>query len=165
MKDSHTLTVISNQTTSSLATTLFRTHFDMKIFYPAGDTTVRLYQGPNNEMYRLCLPEPVDSIIFDPGSWLLQTNTVSEGIPENDIHTLFRVFPNPVRDRVVISFKSKDKHKNALISICTVQGQLLLTQPIEQEQTELDMSNYRNGIYILTVSNNDKTEVTKLVKE
>ncbi len=164
-QNNDTLTITSNQTTSTAITTLFKTHFDLKINYVTGDTIIRLFQGSNNETYKIYFPEPVTSIEFDPHFWLLQSNSITTGIEKNNIFSSFEVFPNPAKDKITIKLKQGIKLNNTIISIFDIQGQLLLQQAIKLEKTEININGLTNGVYILKLNSNDKTEVTKFVKE
>ncbi|OFX28506.1 MAG: hypothetical protein A2X08_05590, partial [Bacteroidetes bacterium GWA2_32_17] len=88
-QNNDTLTIVSNQTTSISITTLFKTHFDLKIIYATGDTIIRLFQGTNNETYKIYFPELVDSIEMDPNFWLIQKNFIITGIEKNNISFSF----------------------------------------------------------------------------
>jgi hypothetical protein len=45
------------------------------------------------------------------------------------------------------------------------QGQLMLQQVIKEEKTEIDISNFSQGVYIFKVNCSDFSDVIKLVKE
>jgi len=160
-----TLTILSHQTTSTSVTTLFKTHFDIRINYATGDTIIRLYQGSNNETYKIFLPEIVNSIIIDPNFWLVQKNFITTGIEENNDPFSYCIYPNPSKDRITIEIMEANLLKDLLVSIYDVQGHLLLAQQIKKEKTELNISKYKNGIYIMKLNSAKKTMVTKIIKE
>jgi aminopeptidase N len=160
-----TLTVLSNQTTSAAITPLFKTHFDLKISFTTGDTTIRLFQGANNEVYKLCFSDEVTSITFDPKGWLLQSNDIHIGITENITNSSFDVFPNPAKEKITLTLKQGNKIKNAKISVFNVQGQLVMQQQITEEKTEIDISRLAKGNYYIQLTAGDQKEVTKFVKD
>src|ERR1035437_9477409 len=94
-QNNDSLTIISNQTTSTSITALFKTHFDLRINFLTSDTIVRLFQSSNNETFKIFLPGIVDSIEFDPKNWLIQKSSIHTGIQENTESCLFNLFPNP----------------------------------------------------------------------
>ena len=51
------------------------------------------------------------------------------------------------------------------IAICDIQGRIISQQSIRYNRTELDISTLEQGIYLLKVSINDKTELTRFLKE
>jgi aminopeptidase N len=91
-----TLMLTSTQTTSSAITTLFRMPMEYRLFYPGGDTTVRVYQSANVKTYTFDIPHAVDSIQIDPDDHVLngvaglKGNTRSKSGAE-----MVSVYPNP----------------------------------------------------------------------
>jgi aminopeptidase N len=164
-QDSDTLTIQSNQTTSTSTTTLFKTHFDLKIKSSVGDTIVRLFQGSNNETYKIYLPVKVDSIEFDPQNWLIQNNSIHLGIEEKNNPFSFSIIPNPAKDKITIIVKQVNQAKNTFLSAYNIQGQLLFQQQIKNEKTELDISGFAKGVYLIKLSSYARTEVSRFVKE
>ncbi|MFK7749568.1 MAG: T9SS type A sorting domain-containing protein [Kordia sp.] len=76
----------------------------------------------------------------------------------NDI----KVFPNPVVDQLFINFPTKTKGKLTLTSI---DGRKLLTQDINTEQMQLDVSTIKSkGIYFLKIETPQGTLTKKIVK-
>ncbi len=160
-----TLILTSNQTTSTATTTLFKTHFDVRINYLTGDSLIRLYQGSNDETYKIYFPYTVTSIEFDPYFWLIQQNSITTGIIEKNNSNLFGVFPNPAKDQITIVVKHENILKNTMISIFNIEGQLLLQQQIMTDVTEINISGFAKGVYIIKLSNNEKSDVSRFVKE
>jgi len=73
------------------------------------------------------------------------------------------IYLNPANDKITIEDRVPAKKRH--VYMYNIQGQLLLQQAMTQEQTELDISAFANGFYILKLTNNEKTEVVKFVKE
>lgn len=159
-----TLFLTSNQTTSTGITTLFKTHFDVRINYPEGDSLIRLYQSSNDDSYQIYFPHTVTSIKFDPYFWLIQKHSIHTGIIENNNSNLFRLFPNPTNDQITIVLKQEDL-KNIVISIYNIEGQLLLQQQIRTAKTEINTSGFTKGIYVIKLSNDEKSAISRFVKE
>ena len=159
-----TVYVHSNQTTSCNATTLFKTHFDLKLNFTSGDSTLRLYQGANNETYKIYCPKTVASINFDPNNWLLQNHTVQTGIAEY-INTIdFSAYPNPTGKTITIDLNNASL-QDCLLSIYNLQGQLMKQQQIKQNTTEVDVHSFEKGSYILKINDGKRMAVSKFVKE
>ncbi|NMC98339.1 MAG: T9SS type A sorting domain-containing protein, partial [Bacteroidales bacterium] len=164
-QNNDSLIILSNQITSTSTTPLFKTHFDVKINYLAGDTIIRLFQGSNNEIYKIYFPDFVTSIEVDPNFWLIQKSFINTGIVENNNSLFFSVFPNPAKDKITISVKQENVLHNTTVSVFNLQGELLLRQQIQQKTTELDLSSLAKGVFVLKFNSNNKTEVAKIVKE
>lgn len=160
-----TLTVMSNQTASTAVTPLFKTHLDLKINFTSGDTTIRLFQGANNEVYKLCFSDTVTSVTFDPKGWLLQSNDVNLGVTENSTNSSFGLFPNPAKEKITLTLKQGNKIKDAKISLFNLQGQLMMQQQVTDEKTEIDISGLAKGNYYIELTNSNKKESIKFIKE
>ena len=73
------------------------------------------------------------------------------------------VYPNPSNNKITIEYPAIKK--DAIISLYNLQGKLLLQQKIRQEKTELDISQFAKGVYILELRCKDNVEMTNIVKE
>ena len=83
------------------------------------------------------------------------------GIEEsNTDKDIFRVYPDPASDNLTV-----EAPELSTMEILNIQGQKILQQSLQQGKTNIDISLIANGIYILRLSNNSRTDVTKFVKE
>jgi hypothetical protein len=70
------------------------------------------------------------------------------------------IYPDPATNYFTIKSLQRSE-----IEILNIQGQTILQQQIQQGKTTIDISGFAKGVYILRLSSNDKTEVTRIVKE
>ena len=70
------------------------------------------------------------------------------------------IYPNPAKNNLTIESQQK-----STIEIFNIQGQTILQQSLQQGKTDIDISRLAIGIYILKLSNNEKIEETRFVKE
>lgn len=84
-------------------------------------------------------------------------------IPEMKINN--EVYPNPTSDKLNIQFKQFSFSDKIDIEIFDIQGRTLLRKRISKEKTDIDISAFEKGVYILKINFNEKTEVTKFVKD
>lgn len=83
---------------------------------------------------------------------------------EEHITNSFELFPNPVKDILVIS--SNDKNKQKEIRIVNAFGQEMKTIIIESNmQNKIDVSALSNGAYFVIITTNDMVETKAFVKE
>ncbi|MGD0710914.1 MAG: T9SS type A sorting domain-containing protein [Bacteroidales bacterium] len=93
------------------------------------------------------------------GIWILPLSEV--GIKElNNNESNIEVYPNPAIDNITIESPQK-----STIEILNIQGQTILQQTLSQGKTIIDISTLAKGVYILRLLSNDKTEVTRIIKE
>lgn len=72
------LKIKSKQTTSSLSTPFFRTHFDVKVFFNRGDTILRLNQDKPEATFDIPVNKEVIDIDFDPMAKILKKASVAK---------------------------------------------------------------------------------------
>jgi len=79
---------------------------------------------------------------------------VSPGIIQNLlIKKPLYIFPNPVKDKAILSFNPDNRTGN--LSIFTLQGNLLWSETIDLNETgkyQLDASRLPNGLYVVKVT-------------
>lgn len=93
------------------------------------------------------------------GAWKRSLTEVGiEDIINNERY--ISVYPVPAKNNLTIECLQK-----TTIEIFSIQGQIILEQQLLESKTTIDISGLANGIYILKLKNNDKTEITKIVKE
>lgn len=79
------------------------------------------------------------------------------------IENLVSIFPNPVKDKLNVSFKAGVYQK---LFITDLQGKSLLTSCLSPSSIshEIDLQNFVKGIYIIKLKGVDRSEISKLVK-
>lgn len=109
----------------------------------------------------------IAGLTFNP--WSNTTLTMGEFVCEDDgngINMLTidkefaSVYPNPAKDKLTIESVQK-----STLLILNIQGQIILGQKLKQGKTDINISALSNGIYILKLVGNNKTEVTRIIKE
>jgi len=84
-------------------------------------------------------------------------------IAENDLDTYISVFPNPVKEKLGI-FSSSDILKSSVISLRNSLGEEVVKIKNEnQDQAELNVSQYPNGVYFLSIQSEAGSAVKKII--
>jgi hypothetical protein len=84
----------------------------------------------------------------------------TDGINEVLKNEQINVYPNPAINILTIEIL-----KSAVIDILDIQGQTIIQQTVQQGKTDIDISGLAKGVYILRLCGNDKTVVSRIVKE
>ncbi|HOY33037.1 MAG TPA: choice-of-anchor Q domain-containing protein [Bacteroidales bacterium] len=86
------------------------------------------------------------------------------GISITESETNIHIYPNPADDHLVIDIKN-NIHP-VIISISNIDGQVLYSGNIEEKirQKIIDISDFSNGVYFLSVTINGKTYKEKIIK-
>jgi hypothetical protein len=82
-------------------------------------------------------------------------------VPENSFSNLISIYPNPANNYLFINLFEK---QSVQISIFDNNGRLIISQTINQNTT-IDLSNFANGLYFISASNNEFQKTSKLVVE
>lgn len=76
----------------------------------------------------------------------------------NEQVTSLRLYPNPTKDKVIVSVSNSEK--NMTLEIRTMLGQLVIVKQNVEEQNEINLSQLKSGIYLVTLTK-DKTRITQ----
>jgi len=108
-----------------------------------------------------------DSTIKNKEGWMIDNIVTSSaapqncsGIEENSIRENVFVYPNPATEKLTI-----ESFQKSTIDIFNIQGQIILRQQLQQDKTDIDISGLAKGVYILRLYGNDKTAVSRILKE
>ena len=166
-QNNDTVTIISDQSTSTSITPLFKTHFDLKLNYATGDTIIRLFQDTNFEIYKIHIPYTITSIYFDPNFWLINVHDIILNT-ENKLNNpfSFQIYPNPAKNNISVISNGEINLQNCSLEIYDVKGQLIKSQRLTESNTTIDVFNLINGVYIIKIINDgQQCLTTKLIKE
>jgi hypothetical protein len=109
----------------------------------------------NIEIYSLDIFFRYEAHFTSTNSWINNYN--ADKVP-------IIIYPNPANDIITISCTSI-KNDEAVISLYNIQGKLMLQQRLNQDKTEIDISNLAEGLYIVTVIGHDISISEKIIKE
>jgi hypothetical protein len=93
-----------------------------------------------------------------------QTNITVIGIADYQSDFEMNLYPNPVSDFITI--KIKELKENISFNIYTVEGKIILNQPLIKIETKLNIAALANGNYFVNISENtDILKTYKIVKQ
>jgi hypothetical protein len=74
------------------------------------------------------------------------------------------IYPNPSSSQITIELPNTPQ-KNTFLSIYNLNGQQLITRPVTEPQTVVDISGLLSGVYFVKVADDRMVRMGKLVKE
>ena len=74
----------------------------------------------------------------------------------------FEIYPNPARTVAFVQTNYYPEKEN-ILSIKDMLGQTVLTRPISNSQTRIDLSSLANGVYLIEIREGEKQAVKKFV--
>ncbi len=127
-----------------------QTGFSQKVQYAYDNNGNRIQRklvvtGPNQKMANSTTEEEEKS----------KTIAIEEGIS---------VYPNPAKDKVVLSINDFNPSETNSMSLLDVKGNIIISQKITSGRSEMDVSMLVSGIYYFNVVKNKNMLYYKLVK-
>lgn len=131
---------------------------DKQIFCGNGNNTISsLNSGETYYIQVMPLPIACKGSACGDFNITVTENALSNNTIEN---SLFNAYPNPVQD--ILSVKSKSKITS--IQVYNVLGKALLIRTPNTLNTELDLSSFSNGYYLLRINSGSKSKMLKVLK-
>lgn len=99
-----------------------------------------------------------------PAGWeFFNWNTIANplSLPEIPVPTTFSIFPNPASNLLYV--KSAENKKTYII-IYDISGKIILTSALTGPRKSVDIRGLSNGIYLLKLIEENKTETVKFIK-
>ena len=84
---------------------------------------------------------------------------MSTSVLDNEIP--WKIFPNPAKNNFIVETESKVINGN--LSIMDLTGRILFEKKINSDQMTINSSGMPNGLYILSVVNDNKVWSSKLI--
>ncbi|MFC7668718.1 M1 family aminopeptidase [Hymenobacter humi] len=145
---------VTETTSVPAVTPFFETDVDYLLKFTDGTTkTVRLRQGQPVEDYQFPVNGTVAGVEVDPDQWILnfggatfnRDNTLQ--LPKAD-ELPFTFFPNPAREQLQAANLPAG---SATAQVLDVLGRVVLRQPVQASQPQLNTSRLASGLYHLRV--------------
>jgi len=86
------------------------------------------------------------------------------GVEVLAVNNEFSIYPNPASSQITIELPTTPQ-KNTSLTIYNLNGQQLLTQPITEPQTVVDVSGLPKGVYFVKVADDEKVMMGKVIKQ
>jgi hypothetical protein len=134
-------------------------------------------QNSSHEFFGLGTETLVDSLVV---TWLSgtvdvlydvtvnQSLTVIEGSSLSVVNfneTNFNIYPNPSSNgKYQLQFSLFDRSDGYNLTVFDALGRKLISRKMNSNENEIDISNYKTGIYFLQISSGDKSIVKKLIR-
>ena len=92
--------------------------------------------------------------------------TIADEIPAIPSNLVFKVYPNPTQESIVISTPSLET-ENLRYEIATIDGKLVFSSmALSSNQQLIDLQLFKNGIYLLSIfQDNKKINSFRVIKE
>jgi len=82
-------------------------------------------------------------------------------VPEKNLNQAIKIYPNPTND--VVNIKADSTIRS--IQVYDVQGRILISKILSEENASVDLSSYSSGIYYLKINSDNGAKTEKLIKK
>jgi aminopeptidase N len=170
--DNRHLVMKVTQTTSALVTPLFKSDVDFTLRRVGGrDTIVRLYVDQNIKTFEIPLDTSITTVIVDPNNWILNTtNGVSRDTSlkytspttsiKEELEQKLSLYPIPASNQLFVINESST-NAELFLEIFDQNGKLIFNESTENTMHKINTSSLPNGLYLIKLSIQGGTYVTK----
>lgn len=95
----------------------------------------------------------------------LTVNENTTGIAENELQEKISIYPNPSNGKFQLVIGSLPFDENCNLVIYNLQGEKIYQSAITNPKSDIDLSNYGNGIYFLKIYDENKVYAAKILKQ
>jgi len=92
--------------------------------------------------------------------WVYEPNG-EVSVSEIQLNNEIQIFPNPAHD--VLHIQCDDVWENSIVQIFDLHGRLILEQKINQKTELLNISDFKNGLYLVKITNHKNYYSKKLI--
>jgi hypothetical protein len=134
------------------------------------DTTVTLFNDAQIQTYQFDVVGDPQSIVFDPGNWILKNNTVVtevEDVVQPFNYSLEQNYPNPFNPSTTIQY-SIPQSGLVTLKVFNVLGKEVATLANGQNdagnhKVEFDASALNSGVYFYKIESGSFVETKKMI--
>ena len=142
----------------------------VKLNTSLGDTIVTLFNNAQIQNFQFQVIGDPQSIVFDPGNWILKNNTVVTEVEDNYQplnYSLEQNYPNPFNPSTTIEF-GMPQNGFVTLKVFNVLGKEVATLVNGQIETgehrvEFDASGLNSGVYFYQIESGNYTETKKMI--
>lgn len=114
------------------------------------------YDGAGNRLTRV--------IVMSPNR-IAKSASIDEFLSDSLSERNIRIYPNPTQGLLRIRIDQLSEEDICSIRLFSLSGQQILVMPLQTTETELNISDQSNGVYILQILLNGEASSWKIIKE
>jgi aminopeptidase N len=153
-------TIRVNQVPSHSSVNFFEMHLPIRVWKDNKYRDLRLYNTVQNQEFVIS-DQKVDSIQFDPDKWLCAKNQIiTSSLHIEKITQLLIAYESSNK---LIRVLIPDFRGSETIRIVDLNGKTVSTNLLTSEDSRIDSSFLKNGIYLIEVQTRDQRKVEKII--
>lgn len=88
-------------------------------------------------------------------------NSFTDNIDERNV----KIYPNPTQGQLRVDISRLDEGDKCTLSLYSISGYLIFTDSNAGTTNCIDISNQKNGLYLLKIAVNENTSTWKIIKQ
>ncbi|RYZ47873.1 MAG: T9SS type A sorting domain-containing protein [Sphingobacteriales bacterium] len=160
------LQVTINQTSSHSSVSFFEMPVPVRFTNGSADTTLVFNHTTSGQSFTVPIGFMATSATLDPEKWIVQKNSTVTSVPEIDIQSAVKVYPNPAHDKMYVSMNFPAQ-QTIHATLTDALGRVVISKQIpgfEADGFELDVTALQTGIYHLQLRSADWVITRKVAR-
>jgi len=158
-----------DQTTSHASVDFFEMPLPIKVSDGINDTLLVVNHSFSVQVFDIPLPFKPSSLEFDPDKWIVSRNNTVDMVTSTDERDItgadVNIYPNPAGNVVYITIDNPvQRDKISSLIITDSKGAIIQEVKDIPIRTEIDLSTYQTGTYMITILTDTGSFVKKFTK-
>lgn len=159
-QEDNKLSITINQTTSSTSKPFFTQPIQIKLNYSDNSKTVVFEPTSTSTTLIFDTNSKINSIEIDPNNYILKGKTAITTDIISELNSETRIIHSPKKNSFELI--TTDKYLNNNFSINDIKGNIIKRFNIYDKHSEIDISNLKQGLYIISTKNRIIGKIVKL---
>jgi len=159
-QEDNKLSITINQTTSSTSKPFFTQPIQIKLNYSDNSKTVVFEPTSTSTTLIFDTNSKINSIEIDPNNYILKGKTAITTDIISELNSETKIIHSPKKN--TFELITTDKYLNNNFSINDIKGNIIKRFTIYDKHSEIDISNLKQGLYIISTKNRIIGKIVKL---
>jgi len=159
-QEDNKLSITINQTTSSTSKPFFTQPIQIKLNYSDNSKTVVFEPTSTSTTLIFDTSTKINSIEIDPNNYILKGKTAITTDIISELNSETKIIHSPKKN--TFELITTDKYLNNNFSINDIKGNIIKRFTIYDKHSEIDISNLKQGLYIISTKNRIIGKIVKL---
>jgi len=159
-QEDNKLSITINQTTSSTSKPFFTQPIQIKLNYSDNSKTVVFEPTSTSTTLIFDTSTKINSIEIDPNNYILKGKTAITTDIISELNSETKIIHSPKKN--TFELITTDKYLNNNFSINDIKGNIIKRFTIYDKHSEIDISNLKQGLYIISTKNRIIGRIVKL---
>lgn len=161
--ENNVITVTIGQMQSHASVDFFEMPLPLYLKNATQDTTIVVNHTMNGQVFTLEPGFKPDSLLFDPEYWIISAANTVSGQHESLSPHVLDIYPTLTTANLFVSLEKLSP--NSEVRIVTAEGKQVLQKTISSLLTNIDVSGFSKGMYIISLTSDTEKITRRFVKQ